>query len=968
MKIIYFLLVCFLWTQVALAQPIRISQNDGLPSNEVYYVFKDSKNFMWFATDQGVVKYDGKKFTKLDLPDNVVFKIKEDNIGKIWFFSFSGKLAYYHLNKVYPYKFNKIISEIKSDLIISNAFIKNNGDILLNSSHSNYDILNSGKIIKKFFKVYNSDSTIIEITCPNNSKSFFSRIESINNQIIDTIFLIDKRNGIKKVYKLAFNEELLRGEYGLKENQKGDQFFFIKNCIYKLLPNGEFLLKKMPSGILGITIDENNKLYISLLKMGARLIDSNLENEESIDFLENKTVTSIENDFENGIWFSTLEKGVYYLPKKVVCDLYPSLNKDLIFRMTTKNGYLVFGSQKGIGTIVNNKPKNIYPFNFQNVNELRIENKSLLIGATEFPQIKTNQFWRKEKFNGFLFDELIFIQTNTEIYTINEKQFFNIGYAIFNDNVKNNFTNNESKYFGRCKVFYNSHYGKLLSTKNDLFIFNDFFGIKPYFNNNEYFANGIYCIRELPNNSLAIGLKSKGITILKDSSILNTITEKDGLINNAIKYVLPIKNQLWVATANGISVISFSDTINFKKYTITNIGKSKGLSNIIINQLIEFKGSILAASSEGILEIKNPDSLIIEKPLPLPFYINNIQYGNIDTAQINSLSLPYKQNRFIVKFSAISFNAASDLKYYYRFYGSDTAWKETESKELIFENLAPDEYVLELKAAIVSDQRVSDTLILKVTIEKPWWQNNWFRVLAFILTFSGIYSFLKWRINLNRKRDAEKASYKLQLAELEQKALRSQMNPHFIFNCLTSIQQLIVFNKNDQANDYLIQFANLIRATLDISSNPFITIVEEKEYLTKYLKLEQLRLPEQFSYNFEIDASIDENKISIPSMILQPILENSIRHGLKNLADKKGLVTISMKNENDYINCIVSDNGVGGNYNASNRHGIKNILQRLNTFNKNMQVENIFSIENIKDTQNNNNGTIVKLKLPIKTI
>ena len=153
------------------------------------------------------------------------------------------------------------------------------------------------------------------------------------------------------------------------------------------------------------------------------------------------------------------------------------------------------------------------------------------------------------------------------------------------------------------------------------------------------------------------------------------------------------------------------------------------------------------------------------------------------------------------------------------------------------------------------------------------------------------------------------------MLELEQTALRSQMNPHFIFNCLTSIQQLIVSGNIVDANDHLVKFARLIRKTLELSARPYIKLKDEKDYLEEYLALEQLRIPGQFEFSIAIDGNINISKTEIPNMMLQPIVENCIRHGIKHLENKKGTISISFHQHPDFILCTITDNGIGRNNN-----------------------------------------------------
>ena len=149
------------------------------------------------------------------------------------------------------------------------------------------------------------------------------------------------------------------------------------------------------------------------------------------------------------------------------------------------------------------------------------------------------------------------------------------------------------------------------------------------------------------------------------------------------------------------------------------------------------------------------------------------------------------------------------------------------------------------------------------------------------------------------------------IAELEQKALRSQMNPHFIFNSLNSIQQYVAERDITGANNFITDFSKLIRMTLDLSTNTFINLSDEIDYITTYLKVEKTRLENQFDYSIDIDRNLNLNEIYLPPLLLQPYVENSIRHGIKYKKEIKGMIRICVQKKEADILVSIEDNGIG---------------------------------------------------------
>jgi LytS/YehU family sensor histidine kinase len=261
-------------------------------------------------------------------------------------------------------------------------------------------------------------------------------------------------------------------------------------------------------------------------------------------------------------------------------------------------------------------------------------------------------------------------------------------------------------------------------------------------------------------------------------------------------------------------------------------------------------------------------------------------------------------------------------------------------------------------------------------VEKAWWQNNWLKILGLLLAVGLGYTILKIRVDRIYKREKQNAILKTRMVELEQTALRSQMNPHFIFNCLTSIQQLIISGNKTDANEYLVKFARLIRKTLDLSARSFISIEEETDYLKEYLVLEQLRIPGQFSFSIDIDENINLHRYEIPGMMLQPIIENSIRHGIKHLENKTGFIGISLKQDGQYIICTITDNGVGrgrsgeqkgSSFRENKSYGMEIVTRRLSAISFHHENEGTIDIEDLFHEDGSAAGTKVTMRLPFKT-
>jgi len=967
----------------------NFTQENGLPSNESYFVYRDSKDFLWIATDQGVVRYNGNKMERFNLPDNVVFKIREDNKGRVWFFSHTGKLAYFFNGVIYPYKYNDRIVKAFKTIVISNAYINDDDEIIINSAFENIRISKEGIILRESYTYYKKDSkidsTIITVRKIKGNEGFV-QVQRYNNAVPDSVYIKLTTNGRTVIYKIL-SPPGLHAQSGCKTSNGKDFFFFYGNTLIKLYADGSSKVKYFPSVIASMEIDKN--IWLGFMKTGTVLLDTGLQVIYKDPSLKDKTVTSIRTDHEGGVWFSTLEKGVFYLKNSSISHLAgdSSLSQPVFRFFAANDNNLLFANSNGVYNLSGNSISTAVSHTHKKVTDLFIDNNRNVIVAASMNHTTCGpgEYYKSgDKKYGNVF----FINSVSEIISPVENWYlFNQYSGIYEFKLNAGLRGTkqptcldwsivDTTISSPGFLFLDSRKQIWKGTISSLYKFNalenSLVEFKP---RDTLFKNGFTCMRQLENGIYAIGARFGGIVLMRDTSVIARITENEGLLGNSVKYLLPLKDRLWVSTAKGISIISFQ-SYNPVKYTITNIGKNDGFNDLIIYQLMLYQGNILAATSNGIYEIDQPEQFLQRVPKTIPLYINTISYYKGDTSGISKITLPYNNNRLVIRYSAVCFNLPEDIKYYYRFDNRDTTWYEIASTELVMENLIPGIYNLEIKAAIPGERRFSDIQKLQIIIEKPWWQNSWLIVAGLFIIAGVVYLVYKNRIKKITAREKEKTALKSKMIEMEQTALRAQMNPHFIFNCLTSIQQLVVTGNKTEANEYLVRFARLIRKTLDLSGRSFITIEEETNYLKEYLILEQLRIPGQFEFSIHTDENIDTLKTEIPNMMLQPIVENSIRHGIKHLDNKRGYITIELKRSNDNIICLITDNGVGrkklkeadGKYfNENKSFGMDIVNKRLEALSFHPTNESMLEVEDLYDQAGLPTGTKVTMRLPFKT-
>jgi LytS/YehU family sensor histidine kinase len=200
--------------------------------------------------------------------------------------------------------------------------------------------------------------------------------------------------------------------------------------------------------------------------------------------------------------------------------------------------------------------------------------------------------------------------------------------------------------------------------------------------------------------------------------------------------------------------------------------------------------------------------------------------------------------------------------------------------------------------------------LLDITTNTPFWQTWWFIMLLVLLTFFFIAELFVWRLNEARKKDREQFEIQKKMMDLHDTALRAQMNPHFIFNCLNSIKSLVQSNENNVAIDYLTTFTKLIRSLMQNADLKYVSLDTEIETCRLYTELEALRFKDRFTFTIDIQPDLDLKSVEIPVLIIQPIVENAIWHGLIP-KHGKGELLLKVERNGDYIVCTVDDNGIG---------------------------------------------------------
>ena len=285
-------------------------------------------------------------------------------------------------------------------------------------------------------------------------------------------------------------------------------------------------------------------------------------------------------------------------------------------------------------------------------------------------------------------------------------------------------------------------------------------------------------------------------------------------------------------------------------------------------------------------------------------------------SQTKLIKLNYYQNDFSFDFVGIHFSSPADNQYLFMLENLDNIWRKAGTEKIAYYyNVPPGNYIFHVKAAN-SDGIWAEKSVV-VIISPPWWTNWWFRVAIISFVAAVFYVLIRWRLHQQFRRQLERSEKEKQFAELQQQkielemqALRAQMNPHFIFNSLNSINMFILENNKLQASEYLSKFSRLVRLILQHSQEAFIPLDRELEALRLYLELESLRFEQRFEYNISVNDEVDTTMVKVPPLIIQPYAENAIWHGLMHKKEK-GHLEIELYLTEKILFCKITDDGIG---------------------------------------------------------
>jgi ligand-binding sensor domain-containing protein len=940
-----------------------MSDMSKLPDVEFYDIAEDQQNYIWLAANKGLYRYNGKYYKHFSHPKqkaNSLFQLKFDINGKLWCNNIYGQLFYIENDslKLFYDASNLVKGQLSPYQISENS-------IRLFTVSGIYDIDKSTKKTTKIFEGmcisntdYNESNYTLIINKEGNLKSHY--IYKFEKEKETKPLLISSLNNIQSPKLFAFKNAI----FFTFKSANGNSIYLINkaNTIAKKLETLKQIQNETIYRVLNFESEywflTSSGVFIYTLNQNQLIFKEQL--------FESESITDVQIDFNQNYWFTTLYNGVFvstnlsirhvpldFIKAKVTASVGLKNNK---FVLGTNNGKLLFYNNNQLVKKLQLPGKKI-------IGKLYFDAKKeqliVSINASEsyIIEIKTNNI--KDVSNTFSVAKTFSkIDDNTLFYG-NYRQGIVYKYP-FNKPQK--------------RILKDSRVKASVVLGKQLFV--------SYIDGFYKYNTNSFASEEIKYNSKSLLVNA----ITKNDSAIWFTTQHNGLFkfknNNLSKSEIKLPKKLQINNIHSnldvlwISADSGLFQYDFKTKTLKMISAQDGL-NTAVNNFLVLKDKIIITLPKSFYTLpKNNEIFKAFKTANAK--VETVSINDRDTIVKSYYKLPYNFNKIGITFNSNGFKTNQHVNYQYRVKQLDTTWQNIplNTHFVKFNSLSNGTYTFELKAQNISASQPVFATPMTFEIAKPYWETYWFYGLVILTSFGLIWLYFRWRLQkkeAQRIAEIDKILIDKKITNLRLENLRSQMNPHFIFNALNSIQDYIISNKKELASSYLVKFSRLIRMYLDYSQQNEITLEEELDALKLYLELEKVRFEDELKYEILIDKHLKTKQIKVPSLFIQPYIENALKHGLLHkLSDRKLKVSAKIIQQHK-LQIIIEDNGIGRIQSEKLKHlnqqhkpfATKANEERVHLYKNKLKHDITIAIEDLHDTNQLPSGTKVVITMQI---
>lgn len=895
----------------------QYTSEDGLPCLTIYDLHIDQNGFLWMGTDYGISKYVSNNFLSYKVKSEKGFSLtnlQEDSEGNIWCQNFAGD--FFKINNDTIAKISvpdPAMTTVRTIYFLDkkdrlHVALKN--QIIVKDSTSNiWKTISPQKTKKNFlydFVLLSDSEYIIPDTTLSTHYSLYNTATQQLTPLSCHECEFDKK-GIKNIIKIKKEVFIYEEKY---QNDEG--------YIYKL-EGHNFKRINIPSihaKINNISIDRENNYWISTYS-GTYGFDKNFKPLlNGIPLFEDKITTDLVQDHENNYWISTLKSGLLFIPNININTYYPSNSNITDERINClshdQEGNLFLGLNNGLINKLNLESGEVKILNTNtSVEVLDLvfhENRNLLYaGLAGLYVFNSQQLTPIQKVPMGSVKKIDILDYNN-IITATSSGAFILNSAAFSKSFSQK-SSVETNQYSSLNLVQSGRSRSILKDQQDesIWIGNNSRLVhwKSESKKNTIQLKGqnvqVTAMAQTKKNKIWVGTLMHGLLSIQSDQIVQQLDLNHQLNDLIIKNLVTDNENIWIGTNDGLF---YFDT---HQNHLSKIDQFDGIPSNEINDILIYQDKIWLATLKGLVSF--PKDYIFNNNTSPKVFIKKIEVNNQLVSESDLLQLNFDENNIRVHVEGVSFKSRGKYHYLYRMNNYDTSFTRLSGSisSIHFPALHYGNYTIEIFAENEDGIRSTQAAKIFLNIAPPFWRTWYFQLLALLILSLGLYIFIRRILkNIEKRNEIINAFRNSRMT-----ALKAQMNPHFLFNALNSIQDYIISNEKRLANSYLGKFADLMRRILQMSDKDFVNLRNEMESLQLYLELESLRFEDSFEFNFKIDPQIDLSDTEIPPMIIQPYLENAIKHGLLHKKKNRQLnITLEQVSEAT-LKCIIDDNGIG---------------------------------------------------------
>lgn len=924
-KILSFTLIFLLqiFSNVSLATAsnfdFRIYDNkDGFNSPEVICIFADAKSYLWIGGVDGLTKYDGATFfnyNKIDgINDTQINCISQSKKGEIYCGTRKG-VSIFDGFRFRNIKMKDDFSAPSSPHYVQCIYISKKDEIFAGCIDGLFKYDTKRNVFVRVLKIQSLNTSIIS---DNKGTVFFSTdkgVYSLKKGLYSKISILNNTKNVE-----INTLELISGDFYWAATTAG----IIK---LKLVNDHFIIIQRQGAEFITSILSCKNQSTLFTSRTGLLIIAKN-NVYQTIDLNERFTHVQIKaatEDYQGNIWLAS-SLGLIKMVETEVSKspLSDKIASPVASMTTSKSGTVFLGTMDGLLEINKLKVKKLDVSKDPNdkfITALTFHNNELFVGTFSGKVFK----YKDNKFEFLLKTR----NSNACVYKIlplaNDELWVTCGEEIIhfkNNNTEHNkvsFQYTQDAFIDKSGCIWFANLSKLMLFKDEKLQ-----NAPKVFDKYENFVT----LTEDHNGILWIGTFGNGLLRYSKGKVTQFKTV-EGLSNDFIasSYFEKERNLLWIGTMYGVSKIQLdknSNVLSIANYLNEPNRESYGCVQNAITKLKN--GNLLISVAEELFEF-NPRNGA-DNRINFKIQLNSLKVNQRKVFKLKSKTFKAddwtriptfpqfkaNENNIEFTFNAIDFHSPQKIKYAWKLVGNDNEWIPFNDRNYAsYTNLAPGNYCLKVKAVNQSGEK-SSIISYPFLIRKPYYFEWWFIALLVVIPLIFVVWFIKWRTNKIIEKELEQSKNYIKLAESELKALRAQMNPHFMFNTLNSIQEIVLGNDDKTARIYFSDFSKMMRMILENSTQRLITLEKEIDFLKLYLGFEKLRFNNKMELKLEVEEELESSFIKIPAMLLQPFIENAINHGL--LHKEKGGILLVKFEQVDYQNelflkCTIEDNGIG---------------------------------------------------------